>query len=87
VKRSKHDRAVRGYSEYEQWKSVADFLDTNPSKVEILRWVCRIKMILSTRSTERRLKDALEVFIADRYPEIKVMEALKGDQQDGEKGI
>ena len=81
MKRSIHNRAVRGYAEYQQWTIIAEFLDTKPSPAEILLWLDVATKSSATDRERRRSKNALEVLILDRYPGVKVMEKLKGEEQ------
>lgn len=80
MKRSKHDRAVRGHPEYDWWKGIANFLDTNPSTPEIMRYIHSLLLIYQGYKAPRS-KDALDVLLKDRYPDFLVMERLKGEDK------
>ncbi len=78
-KRSVHDRAVRGYQEYNQWLTFCQYLDTHPSVPELMRYLSsqEIHILMLVGNTDRHRR-AIEILIKDRYPGFAVMERLKG---------
>ena len=73
--KTKHDRAIRGWPEYQVWRDFAEFLETIPysKPPEVL---AKLRDIFVANNITR---EALELILRERYPSFVVLKRLKGE--------
>jgi len=78
------ERAIRGYAEYQAWKQLVDFLETNPPIPKILIYLSGWYPIFNHTRTSSKTIASRELIIKDRFPGFAVMERLTGKEDKDE---
>lgn len=78
-----HDRGIRGFDEYQNWKKIAEFIE-KAEPAEILRFISVQGRPLRIGHSSKKEVLALDLLLRDRYPSFMVMEKLRGREKNGE---
>jgi len=79
-RKTKHDRAIRGWPEYQFWRDFAEFLETNPKPPEVLTYIKDNPSRGVAGMTNAFQQEVLELVLKERYPSFVVLKRLKGEK-------